>query len=713
MKNLVKTPTVFQMEFTECGAASLAMILAYYGKRVPLEQLRVEAGVSRDGCNAVNILKAAKKFGLEAKAFRKEPDGLRKMKMPCIIHWEFNHFVVLEGFSGDSVFINDPALGRRRITYKELDESFTGVVLSFDVTDSFEKSKRDTSVFELMKKRMTDKGVIAKLIFLGILSVFPGLVLSVISQVFLDDVLGSKNTAWFTQLLVFLCVAYLVQIALSYYRGSIFVKLQKKTALLSGRDFLYKLFRLPISFFDQRSAGDLCGRVSNNEKISDFVVGDFASMVLSIFTAVFYLVLLIIYDASLTVIAVISVIVNIIIVRLTSDFVSNSSIKLSQEYGKFASTLCSGLSITDTLKASGAENEFLRRLLGFSSKTINTEHRVNKVQQIISAVPSTFQMLVNVLILFIGGNKVIEGKMTVGQLVAFTTLFGSFSAPVNSLVGFVKTIQTTKADICRVEDIMNYATDEKFDTAEKDDSIKGKLDGNIEVRNASFGYSILKPPIVSDFSFKIKCGQSIAFVGSSGCGKSTVSKLVSGLYKPWGGEIFFDGYSADTIPDEVIKSSVSTVSQQITLFSGSIRDNITMWNRNISESDMIAAAKDACIHDVISQKPGGYDFALAENGSNFSGGQKQRLEIARALATNPTVLIMDEATSALDPIVEKKIMDNIKRRGCSCVVVAHRLSAIRDCDMILVMQDGRIIEHGTHDELISRSGVYSNFVKTV
>jgi len=710
----VKTPTIYQMEATECGAASLSMIFAFFGKHLPLEQMRIETGVSRDGCNAANMMRAAKKFGLECRGFRKEIEGLKQLKPPCIIHWNFNHFVVFEGFKGNYAYINDPAIGRRKLTRDELDNGFTGVVLTFAITPNFVREKSKQTFADFVRQRITGQyGSMFQLLFVGILLVFPGLVFPILTQVFTDDVLVGGNTSWFSKLILFMVATILLQAGLTIYRNLILAKLQKKMILLSAKDFLSNLFRLPISFFDQRYAGDLSGRVENNASVSAFLAGDLAETVLNIFVVIFYLALLLLYSPLLTAIAVATAVINILIMKITSDLISNASIKLQQDSGKLAGAVCAGISITSTLKASGAENEYIGRILGYNAKTINIEQRLSRSQQIINAFPDAVKMLADIFILLIGGSLVIKGKMTIGMLVAFNSLFGSFSEPIDKLVGFAKNIQTTKADINRVQDIMNYPLDEKFDTASTKIDLKTKLDGAVELQNISFGYSRLKEPIVSDFSFKINCGSSIAFVGSSGCGKSTVSKIVSGLYKPWTGNLLFDDMNADEIPNEVLNASISTVSQNITLFSGSIRDNLTMWNSKISETDMIAAAKDACIHDVIAQKPGAYDYRLSEGATNLSGGQRQRLEIARALATNPTILIMDEATSALDPIIEKQIIDNLKRRGCTCVIVAHRLSAIRDCDQIIVMSGGRIVQRGTHDELSQQAGHYQQFIRNL
>lgn len=714
MGKYAKTPTIYQMEATECGAASLSMIFSYFGKNIPLEQMRIETGVSRDGCNAGNIMRCAKKYGLDCHGYRKEPAALRELQPPCIIHWNFNHFVVFEGFKGKYAYINDPAMGRRKLTMEELDDAFTGIVLTFSKTDSFVKEKKKNTMISFIKHRLKGQySTLLRLLLVGLLLVFPGLLFPVLSQVFMDDVLIGGNTTWFTKLILFMCATILLQAALTIYRNVVLAKLQKKMVLLSAREFLYNMFRLPIGFFDQRYVGDLSGRVSNNANVSVFLAGELAETALNIFVAIFYLVLLLIYSPILTAIALATVVVNLAVVKITSDMLSNASIKLQQDSGKLAGAVCAGLSITSTLKASGAENEYVGRILGYNAKTICTEQKLSKTQQVINAIPDAVKMFGDVLVLIVGGFTVINGNMSVGMLIAFTTLFGSFSEPVDALVGFVKNIQTTKADINRVEDIMKYPLDEKFDTSTEKKQMKTKLDGSVKLDDIAFGYSKLKDPIVAGFSFKIECGSSIAFVGSSGCGKSTVSKIVSGLYKPWQGRLLFDGIPVEEIPNEVMNASVSTVSQNITLFSGTVRDNLTMWNSSISESDMIAAAKDACIHDIISQKPGAYDYRLTEGATNLSGGQRQRLEIARALATNPTVLIMDEATSALDPVVEKKIMNNIKRRGCTCVIVAHRLSAIRDCDQIIVMNRGKIVQRGTHDELAHVDGHYKRFISNL
>ncbi len=708
--NYVKTPTIYQMEATECGAASLSMVFAYFGCNVPLEKMRIETGVSRDGCKAGNILRAAKRYGFECHGYRKEPEDLKKLPMPCIIHWNFNHFVVLEGFKGKYIYLNDPASGKRKLTAEEFDDCFTGVVLTFKPTDKLQKQKKDNRIIPFVKERLGGQySALVKLVFVGLLLVFPGLVLPVLTQVFMDEVLEGSNQNWFTGLILFMAGAVFLEASLRMYRGLLLQKLKVKMALTSSYKLLSRMFRLPINFFDQRYAGDLAARVDNNTNVSNFLAGELAETVLNVMVAAFYLILLLFYSPILTIVSSSTIIFNFIIAKIGTGITSKIVMKQEQDGGKLSGVVCAGLGITSTLKASGAENEYIGRILGYSAKAAVTEQQGSKMQQILNSFPTILNQISEVLLLMIGGSMVIRGEFTIGMLVAFSSLFGSFSSPVNSLIGFLDEIQTLKADMSRVQDINNYGLDPKFeetDYVEKED----KLEGTIDLQNISFGYSTLAAPLVENFGFHLDSGCSVAFVGSSGCGKSTVSKIVSGLYQPWDGEVLFDGIPAGKLSPEIRNASISTVSQNITLFSGTIRENLTMWNDNVLEKDMINAAKDACIHDIIVQKPGAYDYKLTEGASNLSGGQRQRLEIARALATNPTVLIMDEATSALDPIVEKKIVDNIKRRGCTCVIVAHRLSAIRDCDEIIVMNHGKIIQRGSHEELAAVEGHYRDFI---
>lgn len=710
----VKTPTIFQMEGTECGAASLAMIMAYYGKHIPLDKVRVDTGVSRDGCKASKILQGARIYGFDTQGRRLGLNILLEAKTPCIIHWNFNHFVVFEGIKRGHAYINDPAQGRRRLTIEELDEAFTGVALFLTPGEEFTKTKKESSLLGFVKNRLKGQySAILSLILMGICLIFPGLFMPVFSQIFIDDILAGGNSGWLKLLIIAMLGTVVFQAAFTFYRNHILVKLQNKMALLSSHGFLSHMFRLPMSFFDQRYAGDLAERVENNNTICEFIAGDLATNILNIFVSAFYLILLLLYSPLLTLIGLVTIAVNFFLMKMTSERMSRSIMKMQQDQGSMSGVVLSGIHIMSTLKAAGVENQYVSRVLGYYAKYTRMEQSHGKLQQIVNAVPEMMNQVCNILVLMIGGCLVINGDLTAGMLVAFNTLLGAFMQPVNELTQFVEKIQKIKADMSRVDDILRYDEDEKYTQETDVQKANQKLTGEIELKDISFGYSRLEKPLVESFNFHLHSGRSIAFVGASGCGKSTVSKIISGLYLPWGGEILVDGLPLKDVGQEIQSASISTVSQDITLFSGTIKENITMWNKTIRDEDIIRAAKDACIHDVITRKPGAYDYHITEGGKNLSGGQRQRLEIARALVTNPTILIMDEATSALDVITEKEIVDHIRRRGCTCIIVAHRLSAIRDCDEIIVMEKGKIVQRGTHETLVKAPGHYQKLITTI
>lgn len=712
-KGYVKTPTVFQMEATECGAASLSMIFAHYGREIPLEKMRIETGVSRDGSKASNIVKAANHLGLEAKGYRY---SLRKLmevaKVPCIIHWNFNHFVVYEGKKGKYHYLNDPAEGRRRLTEEELDAGYTGITIQFHKGDDFQKERQQRTLVNFIRARLNGQmASIMTLLIIGIFLVVPGLLMPVFSEVFIDDILIGKTTEWFMQFLLLMCATIAFQLFFTYMKSALLLKLQNKLALVSAYGFISHMFRLPMSFFDQRNVGDLSGRVENNNNVSMFLAGELGETLLNIFISVFYLILLLLYSPLLTLIGVVGAIINILLMKLSSKKLEDMSKKMQQDLGKMYGVFYTGIAISSTLKASGVENDYVGRIMGYYSKTAGKGQQMAKTQEMLNAIPDISKNLTNVLVLMIGGILVVKGNLTAGQLIAYTSLLASFVMPINSLVGFIQKIQTMKTDMARVDDVQKYQKDPVYEEGIEKAEMEKKLSGAVTLKSISFGYSILEKPLVEHFDFHLETGKSIAFVGASGSGKSTAAKIVSGLYQPWTGDVLYDGIPMKQIPPEILNASVSTVSQQVMLFSASIRDNLTMWDKHIMESDMIKAAKDACIHDIITQKPGAYDYILSEGGANLSGGQRQRLEIARALVTNPTILIMDEATSALDPLVEKQIVDNIKRRGCTCIIVAHRLSAIRDCDEILVMSKGKVVQRGTHQELAKMEGHYQKLIQ--
>lgn len=709
----VKTSTVFQMEATECGAASLAMVLGYYGCNIPLEKLRVDCGVSRNGSTASSIMDAAEKYGLECKGYRKEVDELLETETPCIIHWQMRHFVVYEGIKHGKIYLNDPATGKRVITYDDLNDSFSGVVLTFKPTDKLVKTKKENHLLELIKKRiMNEKSSVLALLLAGLILVVPGITIPIISKVFIDDILLGGNTDWIISVLVFFCCTILFQMFFTWLRASTLNKLDIKISLLSSQKFIEHMFKLPINFFEQRHVGDLSNRIDNNNKVNDFLSGKLAETILNIFVAIFYFVLLIFFNPLLTVIGVIGLATNLLINYNVSKKNEDLYKKYSKDTSKLIGVMFSGIKMSDSLKAAGAENKFVSKILGHYSKAIESEQTISQTGQILSSIPAAISKVFDIVILMIGGIMIINGDMTVGDLTAFTTLMASLTAPINALAGFFTNIHSLMADIDRVQDIEHYEEAPQFKKRSYK-KLSGKLNGIVELKDVSFGYNPLTGPLIKDYNLYLEPGKTIALVGASGCGKSTVGKLVSGLTDAWSGQVLFDGMDIRSIDPLYFTSSVATVSQDINIFSGTIKDNISLWNNQIRMEDIVRAAKDACIHNDIIKKDNAYDEILSEGGGNLSGGQRQRIEIARALATDPSILVLDEATSALDAITEEQVTKNIKRRGCSAIIIAHRLSTIRDCDEIIVMNNGLIVERGTHDQLVKNKGPYYELIKTM
>jgi NHLM bacteriocin system ABC transporter peptidase/ATP-binding protein len=711
----VKVPTVLQMEAVECGAASLAMILAYWGRYVALEELRIACGVSRDGSKASNIVKAARSYGLIAKGYRKEPAALKEMKLPAIIHWNFNHFLVLEGYAKEKVYLNDPGSGPRVITEEEFDQSYTGIVLTFEPGPDFVKSGTKPNILSALKKRLEGSYVaLTFVILVGLLLVVPGLIIPVFSRIFVDDILLGGRENWLIPLLLGMGFTALLRGILSWIQQYYLVRLETKIALQTTAQFYWHVLRLPVVFFTQRYAGDICSRVQSNDKVAQLLSGQLATNALNCIMVVFYFILMIWYNLWLALVGALVAVINILYLRYVSRKRVDQNRKLLQDLGKMDGTAMSGLQLIETLKANGSESDFFAKWSGYQAKALNTEQEIGISTQFLSAIPSFLTTLTNTVVLVLGGFLIFKGEMTIGMLVAFQSLMSSFLQPVTGLVSLGSQLQEMEGDMNRIDDVLKYPVDEQtkedVQGAEEDNTFK-KLEGSVELKGLTFGYSPLEPPLIENFDLKLTPGSRVALVGGSGSGKSTVAKLIAGIYKPWSGEILFDGKPRESISRAVINHSLAMVDQDIGLFQGSIRDNITLWDHTISEFDLIRAAKDACIHDDITSRPGGYDQMLDEGGSNFSGGQRQRLEIARALVGNPAVLILDEATSALDPLTEKVIDERIRRRGCTCIIVAHRLSTIRDCDEIIVLERGKIVERGTHEELKDLNGHYVKLIQ--
>ena len=713
MKKYVKTPTVYQMEAAECGAASLAMVFSFFGRHFSMEQLRAETGVSRDGCNAGNLFRTAKKYGLECHGYKKPVEALSKLNPPCILHWEFNHFVVLEGFRGRYAYINDPAYGRRRLTKEELKQGYSGAVLTFKKTSSFCKTEERGGWCRITKNRVADQWDIMLRVFgISLLMMFPGVLSVVLIQQFIDRVMIHGQSEICNYIFGAMAVVLLVYLILIIYRNVLQEKLEKRALLFSLHSMLDKLLRLPISFFEQRYPGDISVRIENHAKVNHYLVKDFMENVQMILHSVFYLILIFLYHPLLGGTVLCSACLSAAVLRRYEAEASNMAVLVQQETGKLAGMIGAGVRMKMTLTVSGAEQSYLKKLKEQQKRKDKREQRLHFYRNVADVVTELIKWVTIAVLFALGNRQIVQGNLSLGMLVAVVLLYLAFVRPVQKIAVGLDHMQRVKAEVMREEDIYKYPSDEKTEKRNKEKSMAEKLDGAIELRNVSFGYDSLHKPVLKHISFRMECGLRYALVGPSGAGKSTLLNVVSGLYLPTEGTVFFDGTDRSRIPKEVRTASLSAVSSNGVFFDGSIRENLTMWNPNISDSDLVRAAKDACIHEEIVNKPGAYEFRLAEDASNLSGGQRQRLEIARALVTNPSILILDEATSALDSMVEKQIMDNIKRRGCTCIIAAQRLSAVRDCDRILVLEGGKLVQDGTHEELILQEGIYRTLVNS-
>ncbi|MSQ66566.1 MAG: NHLP family bacteriocin export ABC transporter peptidase/permease/ATPase subunit [Gammaproteobacteria bacterium] len=708
-----RTPTILQMEAVECGAACLAMILGYHGRHVPLEALRLLCGVTRDGSKASNVVKGARSFGLIARGFKKEPAELRNLALPQIVFWNFNHFVVVEGFRGGKIFLNDPSSGPRVVDTEEFDQSFTGVVLTFEKSPDFQPGGQPSGVVDALKRRFVGlREALSYLVLVGVALVVPGLVIPVFSSVFVDKLLIGGQHSWLKPLLLGMLLTAALRMALTWLESYYLLRVQTHLALSTTSQFFWHVLRLPVEFYTQRSAGEISSRVALNDRVAALLSGDLARAVLSVLTLVFFAGLMFSYDVPLTLLSLVVVGLNLAAVRLIQRRSEELSQRLSLDAGKVMGASMNSLLLMETVKASGRENEVFARWAGHQAKYVVSEQEVARVGLFLGSLPGLLSALNLLLVLGLGGLRVIDGQLSLGQLVAFQSLVASFMGPVMALVGLAAKLQEAKGDMNRLDDVTQYPADPWVTrpTPNTAHSV-APIEGEVRIQNLQFGYSLTDPPLIQNLNLTLRPGERVAIVGASGCGKSTVSKLVMGLYTPWSGEILFDGLPRTAHPRHQFSSAVGLVDQNIVLFEGTVRDNLTLWDPTVTEADIMRATQDACIHDVIQIRPEGYAARIEEGGRNLSGGQRQRLEIARALVTNPRVLILDEATSALDAATEKLIDDNLRRRGCACLIIAHRISTIRDADEIVVLSRGEVVERGTHEELLAiEEGHYSRLV---
>ena len=698
---------VMQMEAVECGAASLTMILAYFGKWLPLEEVRGACGVSRDGSSAKSILHAARRYGLQATGYRVTPEGLEGMG-PAIIHWNFEHFVVFRGYRKGRACLNDPGVGPVEIPMDEFRKSFTGIALVFTPGENFEKGGQPTSIISYLKKNIKGarEAFILTFIF-SLLAAFLALITPLFTRIFVDEIISGHNSAWSTPFFVAMGAAALFQFVLTFLSGRYSKRIAGALAMKGNVEYLQHVLRLPMSFFAMRGVGDLQQRQHLNESITHSLVEVLAPQIINIVLLVLYLVLMLSYSMPLTMIGVIAAVINMAAVLYLSRKRINVIRSLEQSEGKYFSATISCIDNMESIKAAGAETGFFEYWSGLWARKFNMEGSAHEDQMKIGLLPILVGGVVNTAVLSLGALLILKGNLTVGMLLAFQGFISSFLAPVDEIVGASRTIVEMRSQMERVEDVKKYPEDHRDNVGEMSE---GKLGGLLELKNVTFGYSPLQPPLIENFNLRIEPGHSVAFVGSSGCGKSTLAKLISGLYKPWSGEILFDGRSIESISSEELTNSVAVIDQNVVLFDDTIMQNVRMWDESIEDFTVMMACNDAQIRADIVSRPEGFSTKVVKGGQNFSGGQRQRLEIATALAKEPSILIMDEATSALDPTTEDAVMTSIRMMGPTQIIVAHRLSTIRDCDEIIVMDQGKILQRGTHEELMEQEGLYRNLM---
>ena len=714
----ITTPILLQMHATECGAACLGSVLGYFGRWVPLTELREKCEVSRDGSSAASILRASRHYGLECRGLSVRAHQLKMLPLPLILFWQFSHFVVLEGFDDRYFYLNDPATGRRRLSVEEFNKGYSSIALKFKRGDDFKPGGDRPSLFGQLGTLLAGSwsvltGVIASALMLTLLA----LVVPVSLGVFVDDVLLSRGP-WGGLVAALIGGGTLVYV-LSLLKHRFLKRLAVRVSVIGYNRGLSKLLRLPVEFFEHRLVGDLTDRVSSIDRIAKNLTEQFLVLLVDMAMSAVLLIAMLAYDVPLTLVVLLLAFLHGALAHFLNSFREVRSQAMRREQGLLIGFGMQMLSHADNLRMTGSDDRFFSRWSGQQARELRARQFYSELGSVNSALPGLIGLFRSAAILGIGGSLVMAGDMSLGTLAGFYILAEMFLAPVGRFLDFADKRQALETDLQRLQDISRAAEDPVFSRRSPESqsipTFNGRLQlaGRLELRDVTFGYNKSRPPLIKDFNLAIKPGQRVAVVGPSGSGKSTLARLASGICQPWSGDILLDDHPRDEIPEEVLRRSISMVDQDAVLFSASLRDNITLWNPAVPDEAIIAATRDACIHEEILLRPQGYATLVEEGGTNFSGGQRQRLEIARALVGNPTVLILDEATSALDAATEEYVDDALRRRGVTCLIVAHRLSTVRDCDEIIVLDAGVEVQRGTHEELVAdREGTYYKLVKS-
>lgn len=710
---IVKTPTVLQMEVIECGAASLGMILGFYGCHAPLEELRIRCGVSRDGANLAKISDAAESYGCNAAVGFFNLERLKTLELPVIIYWNHNHFMVLEGFKRGKVYLNDPALGRRSMDEEAFTRGYSQVAIQIRPDKGFKKRAQSENVLkEIYTKIRTEKYTFIFLLSITLLLTIPTLATPIFSQIFIDNYLINDQKSWINSLIAIMLYLLMVQFIFIYLKRVVLKKLETKMSLEFNKYLVVHMLKLPMVFFAQRHVGDLITRLQSNDNLAKILSGPLGGTLVSLWQVGIYFIAMVCYSPTLAIISLMLVLVNIACYYLVREKRKEMSIEIKQANGRLTTVTMNAIRGMENLKASGRENDLFCKWQNQLINYLNVNERLNLIDLIVGCIPTMTTTIANVFILGLGAMFAINGHLTVGGIVAFQALFLVFNEPVKQFSELGGQIQLVEADFKRVNDVFHYQ-----ESTHEDDKNNGKelfrkkpFKGSIELKNITFSYSPLEKPFIKNLSLKIKPGSRVAFVGLSGSGKSTLAKIISGLYPPNSGEVIIDDVNQKDISRRERANYISVVSQDEFFFKGSISENLSLWGKPFDEAELIKASKAACIFDLISGYAKGFQAQLEEGATNISGGQRQRLEITRALLKSPKVLILDEATSALDALVEEEVSENINALGITTISIAHRLSTIRGADVIYVFKDGEIIQQGTHEQLKTKCKLYQQLI---